>query len=1059
MDPRRVAKVLNHASDATERPTGAIPSSLTLVWRALMGQLAKRSTRVMMRQVLALIGVFGAAISVAIPAGSIQNIISLTAFIILGLTALTLLLHRAATSPAIARNHIQSTSTSRSWYWIIGGIGVVSGLAIQTWFRSGTALAGGDLAPPLGTAWIGKLFTSIGWTGSSVGVPMNNEVQLPWAAVSWLTHEAGGSGALAQRIWYTILVAAIAMGAVILARALSFPRVSAAVVGIAYLFNPMTLSLVGINPVFLTAMALVPLLSAAVVSYGTGRIRLWVLATAFIIAAPFVGFAYENPPLVLMIIGTTVLTPLLVTARYGHIAGLRSLIGVVVAGLSLVAASSYWIVPSLSTLSGVSTTGANLSSWMWTETRSTLANGFWLNTTWGWAFPTYFPYASAFSTFPLNGVVALLPIIAFGGLLLYRRIDVSQLHRSDRLNALLALGTLGIILLATGTRLPGRLVFYPLYHLPYGWLLKEPGRFLIVASLGYALMSGHTLTALQRKFYAWHHVTTRAQRALPFAALVMVVTFTALFSSYPFWTGSINQGPHSGFPSTHVTIPRYWTATVNFLNSKLAPGGALLVLPPDDFYQMPYTWYYGNDGFIVNALKRNVLVPSGQGYYSPSGEIITAVNLEAQLLLQHNWSLAARVQSTLGTPLIMVRGDVIAHFTGRPTVPPVQLYQALKIDPLETLLWHDGPLTVFHVAHIYRHIPSNFVTIDTATPNLRMLNFLPRYTSLITASPQHGHRAYFHLSPSATLTLNNGTLSAITSLPTAWRYRFVNHNGAPLVNTSISAVTTSLSPTRKMSFSAPVSSLISTSPNVLGKSWSPVNNCDGTTNVSPPSFIRKTISASKTSKYPVITLSANTGIACTVDKLREIHHTFVLDFAYRSQRGLPARVCVWEEPSNHCLSTPQLQSSRNWKRFESLITPARGTTGILLFLYADSGPNRATTTTQYSNMRALELDPLVEGIPNTSTKTRLKLSDTSFSTDWYLGTPSIHVIVNGMTNGWLIPIHSHDTFAPRNTATMNDTRNALLLTSAILLLLIACSVLLAMRKNWWRPNSDSVTND
>ena len=83
----------------------------------------------------------------------------------------------------------------------------------------------------------------------------------------------------------------------------------------------------------------------------------------------------------------------------------------------------------------------------------------------------------------------------------------------------------------------------------------------------------------------------------------------------------------------------------SYLNGS-APPGNLLVLPQDDFYQMPYTWgYYGADGFIRNLIARNVVDPVAQGYTPGQQELIGAVHLVQQGLLTHDWP---SVQRTLG---------------------------------------------------------------------------------------------------------------------------------------------------------------------------------------------------------------------------------------------------------------------------------------------------------------------------------------------------------------------------------------------------------------------------
>jgi len=176
----------------------------------------------------------------------------------------------------------------------------------------------------------------------------------------------------------------------------------------------------------------------------------------------------------------------------------------------------------------------------------------------------------------------------------------------------------------------------------------------------------------------------------------------ALVSAFPLWTGSVVPGPRDGFPSEHVIVPSSWTATADYLNSSNAPGGSLLVLPPDDYYQMPYTWYYGNDGFIPNLLNRHVVVPSEQGYYKGSSELLGAVQLEASALTSHNWTEASRILTVIGTPVLLVRGDIEATFPGRDIVSPVALSAALTNDPDMHLVHRIGPLSLYELNSQYR---------------------------------------------------------------------------------------------------------------------------------------------------------------------------------------------------------------------------------------------------------------------------------------------------------------------------------------------------------------------
>ncbi len=441
------------------------------------------------RRFAGLIGVVGVVIAEVLPSGHFQAILSG-----LGLSALFvaagLLLFGKSRLAIVDAVEVPVNRHVALWRWTLIGLGFGGALACQTWFQPGTVIAGGDIAPPIGTAWIGRIFADFGWTGDTLGGPATNQGRLAWGVVSELTHLAGGSGALAQRIWLTLLVAGIMVAAGALARSLGFSPLAGLVASVLYFFNPMTVSQIGVNDVYLVTMALLAALPAAVISYVRGNIRLWTLCVVFVVAAPFVGYSFANPPLVGMLAVAILLTPLLVRIRFGGDAMTRSLQGLIVGVVLLIAASAYWLIPAWVGLTSVASGQlSTLSAWAFTESRSTLTNAFWSNTTWGWQFTEYYPYAPEFGRFPLDLVQPLLPLVAFGGFVLSPA-STDTGRRIARVAAFLAVGTMGVIFLSTGTRAPGNLLFDPLYKLPFGWLLREPGRFLMAAALGYALLAG-----------------------------------------------------------------------------------------------------------------------------------------------------------------------------------------------------------------------------------------------------------------------------------------------------------------------------------------------------------------------------------------------------------------------------------------------------------------------------------------------------------------------------------------------------------------------------------------
>ena len=344
--------------------------------------------------------------------------------------------------------------------------------------------------------------------------------------------------------------------------------------------------------------------------------------------------------------------PLLVGWLDGRAAARRALRTLALGVPLLALASSYWLVPTVLQLKIEATsTLANQSSWTWTEGRATLANGFWLNNDWGWKFAEYYPYAGAYDKFPLLILKFLLPIMAFGFLALARfprAIGVTA--RRARLGIAASATALFLVLLSTGTNLPGALVFDPLYQLPLGWLLREPGRFLILAGLAYSVLLALTTEAACERLNSFEPGAVRRWRSalhrpgLRLAA-VSVAGAAVLAPGFPLMTGAIAPVHRPLLPSTRVSVPAYWTAMASYLNGS-APPGNLLVLPQDDFYQMPYTWgYYGTDSFITDLIARNVVDPAAQGYAPAQQELMGAVRLVQQGLLAHDWPSVQRTLS------------------------------------------------------------------------------------------------------------------------------------------------------------------------------------------------------------------------------------------------------------------------------------------------------------------------------------------------------------------------------------------------------------------------------
>ncbi len=1018
-------------------------------------------SRQMARRSIAFLGlscIFGAEV---IPVGSSQDVLAELGVVALLIVAILALVERSAVASGSSSRprHSAVPASTRAWRWTLFGLACVGVLVAQTWFRSGTVIAGGDLAPPIGTAWLAHLFSPFVWPGT-LGSPGQGEWRLPWAAVTWIVHLAGGSGAIAQRIWLSGLLAGVLVSAGALARSLGFGPLAGIAAAFFYCFSPFTLSGVGVNDVYLVAMVLLAALPAVLLAHSNGRMGLWAALVAFIVAAPFVGFAYANPPLVGMLAITMAATPLLAWVRFGRHARRRALGVLLAGGALLVGTSAYWIIPARVALGATATgTLARLSAWAFTEQRATLANALWLNTAWGWRFTAYYPYSPDFARLPLGLVRPLLPLLAFSGLALRSPLGEAG-RRLSRMLGAIALPTLAIIIFSTGTLPPGNVFFDPFYyHFPDGWLLREPGRFLMLAALGYALLVAALverarLGRIQRRVSWVGALRAKGRRiAAPSRASVStlsVVVVVSLSAAFPLWTGALVPGPRQGFPSEHVTVPGYWLAMARYLNTR-APGGSLLVLPPDDYYQMPYRWYYGNDEFITHLLYRHVLDPSPQGYETVSKELLAAVSLEASALLAHDWTEGNRVLQALGTPLVLVRGDIEASFPLRNIISPAALATSLARDPYMRLVHDNGPLAVYEVRKP-QHQPSSFATVNTSTPDLRALSLLPPHTALVTAPPIPGHLALLQLPPVATWRLGATALTTTVSEHPGWQYSAsVLGLGPRDASTRVGLRANQVAvagDARVLQLQIPVSPPLIRDGNFAAGPWQPVGNCADLYPVHSPNILRGGIlPRAGPGGVPALELTATIDGACETTPLLWHGGPILLALWVRSLSGAAPQLCLLESPLHRCASTAPLPSGSAWERYQTTVVPDPGATSIYLVLYAYSQSPGQDSVEEYAGIvvRSLPFATTVDVVGRPTEEpapTRLLTYPTGYAPGWVGPSNSTHVVLDGLRNAWLTSSQTSTPLDVRYVPIANEHRDEILLAAAMLLLTTGIQLIL-----------------
>ena len=933
-------------------------------------------------------------------------------------------------APAGARDEISVSSAARSpggWRGA-AAVALIAVAAAQTWFAGGAVIAGGDIAPPYGLAWMHHLFGAWVWSGSNLGGPGALEVQAPWAAVLLVVHALGGGAPLAQRIWLSSLYAAAGLSAYALLRLLRLGAVASVVGALVYLFNPYTLTNVGVSAVYLCAMVLLAAYPAIVLTVATGRWRLRTGVMMFALGSPLIGYAYQNPPLVLMVAAATVVAALGASWVYRGQA-LRRAARLLASGVPvLVLACAYWIVPSWLQLHSVATRQlSSLSSWTWTEGRANLANGLWLNTTWGWRYAAYYPYAHLYGAFPLDLVKFLLPAVAFWSLVpLVFRSGVSALR--TRVALVSAAIALGVVFFSTGTNAPGSIVFDPLYHLPYGWTLQDPGRFLMAAGLAYGALVGLAFSAASELLGARARAASARVQRVPHrlrltgtGALAVVAALVAVVPGFPLISGAVVLGARRTarvtFPSSHVSLPAYWADAAAYLNAR-TPHATVLVLPPDDFYQMPYTWYYGNDGFITDLLDAHVIDPSAQGYGATSSAsyLNGVVDDVATSLLAGDWPLVRRLLGALGANEILLRGDVEAQFPSRHIVSPAALARALARDPTISLLHRDGPLRIYKVhEHPLDAVRAErIVTVASRSPDLRELALFPAGTALVTSAPRRGLPAVSSLPPLSRWQMRGRRLETSLQLTRGRRYRIALLG--PTSSRSVLAQrlssrlrrpfhavwgTDARGPWVRFSLELPRPLLADGS--FERGAWGPVGNCDAAPGTTASAHLHASVlRTGGPGGAPALELSAAGDAACESETTTWRRGPVLLSLWTRHLSGAAPALCLWEEPIGRCAPVTPLPASRSWSRFSEIVTPTRGTRQLSLFLYAYGPSTAAYADVSLTPAPSLDL-PVVVGTPITGggPRTSLLVSPDAYGPGWSAPSHASYVRVDGARGGWL----------------------------------------------------------
>lgn len=545
---------------------------------------------------------------------------------------------------------------------------VAFGVAFFTWFRGGRFFATGDVVPFERAGYFAELGSL--WThgNSGGGSPSFEIARLGEAIVVRTMLALGGSGADAQRLWLSACFAFAAFGGAALTAAVCRRRFPAVIAGLFTAFNAYLLVQVP-NPIPMVTLGVMGSLAAlAITGARRGRPHTFRLALATLPCS----YLAINPPLLAVtaawLIAIVAAAPLLVGGERAH----RRLGHQILLALpAAVALNIWWVAPLVIATRGGGegvTLAANIDvvSWAWTHANSSPGSVLSLLTHWGWGRTEYFPFATGLNRPLWAWTRWLAPLGVLAAPLLAR-------GRARRL-ALWLLCLLGaLVFLAKGLNPPLAAVNLWCYrHVPGFWLLREPmsklGSILVlVFALGWGLAldgrpgQGIGLRGAAAGLRAGQRSRreTRAgdQRRVAIAVLGVLAVAAVAFP-LPLWTGTVATQPTSNGRAKLVATPAAWDEVATVVNGSPV-AGKVLMLPLDDYYQVPTTWgLYGADHLARRLFDRPVLFLRPGGYFGEAPALEAMMHRAEQLAAEPAGGDLRPLLSAMGVSQVVVRRDI-----------------------------------------------------------------------------------------------------------------------------------------------------------------------------------------------------------------------------------------------------------------------------------------------------------------------------------------------------------------------------------------------------------------
>ncbi|MER7072450.1 hypothetical protein [Terrabacter sp. NPDC000476] len=549
----------------------------------------------------------------------------------------------------------------------------VSSLVVSRWFRTGTFVATGDMGAWIRRGWTPEVLDA--WNHQTTGAGSAGYTMARWAEfiVLWVVRHLGGDEYAGQWLFYTFIYGLVGFGVAYCARAVVDHEVAVVVAGSFGVLNGFFLTRLP-NPLNIISVGSVALLTGVVLRVAQGRRIPLPLAGVALWPTSFLAF---NPPMLVVAyawaLGGTVVLTLLVLGWRAAGRAVGWLVGAAPWALLL---NVWWLVPLASSYTGGGGAQANAdftdpTNWTWAQINNVPQNVLTMVANWAWFRPQYLPFAADLDQPWLVWVRYLLPALVFLAPVLARPVR-------RRLSLVLMGLVVVFVSLAKGLMPPFSGVNLWLYlHVPGFWLFREPmsklGQLLVLFfALQLAIVvegvfdravRGAREVAARREGAARRRSWRTADRWLVGAVGAAVVGVLAY--PFPLWTGSVVPDERPTQPSAHVRVPDYWWQLATAVDADPRPG-KVLVLPLDDYYQMPTTWgFFGVDSIANLLFEHPVVQRKPDGYFGDVPGLNADVQAIETALVTGDLAPVPRLLDAVGVSRVIVRHDLVRGLPGR----------------------------------------------------------------------------------------------------------------------------------------------------------------------------------------------------------------------------------------------------------------------------------------------------------------------------------------------------------------------------------------------------------